>query len=98
MSSENMVQIERHPIAFTRAIRLIMALGSAALLIGAADPETRIAVTLQPDLVKDASGRLLVFAVPATRENMASDAVDLERGGDVSVVARDVASFRASRS
>jgi len=78
--------------------RLILALGSASLLIGAAEPEMRIAVTLQSDLAKDASGRLLVFAAPATSENMTSDAVDLERAGGVSVAARDVPSFGANRS
>jgi enterochelin esterase-like enzyme/uncharacterized protein (DUF2141 family) len=93
-----MVEIELSPNALPKAIRLILASGLASLLIGAAEPETRIAVTLQSDLVKDASGRLLVFAAPASNENRESDAVDLERGGGVSVVAREVPSFGISRS
>ncbi|SER56570.1 Putative esterase [Sphingobium sp. YR768] len=93
-----MVEIKPRGGALSKATRLTLASALASLLIGAGEPETRFAVTLQPDLVKDASGRLLVFAVPATRENMASNAVDLEREGGVSVVARDVPSFGASRS
>lgn len=93
-----MVKIEVRRRALSRATRLILASALASLLIGAAEPETRFAVTLQPGLAKDASGRLLVFAAPVTSENVSSDAVDLERGGNVSVAARDVASFGASRS
>ena len=78
--------------------RLVVAVGSASLLIGAAEPDMRFAVTLDPGVAEDASGRLLVFAVPATSENVTSDAVDLERGGSVSVAARDVPGFDAARS
>jgi enterochelin esterase-like enzyme/uncharacterized protein (DUF2141 family) len=93
-----MIETELRRGALSKAIRLILASGLASLLIGAAEPETRFAVTLQSDLAKDASGRLLVFAVPATSENMTSEAVDLERGGGLSVAARDVPSFGAIRS
>ncbi len=93
-----MVKIQLRRRALSKAIRLILALGSASLLMGAGQPETRFAVTLQAGLVKDASGRLLVFATPVTNENMTSDAVDLERDGSVSVSARDVPSFGASRA
>jgi uncharacterized protein (DUF2141 family)/alpha-beta hydrolase superfamily lysophospholipase len=93
-----MVKIEGRRRALSKATRLILAWGSASLLIGAAAPATRIAVTLQPDLAKDASGRLLVFAAPATSETVTSDAVDLERAGGVSVAARDVARFGAGCS
>lgn len=90
------IGVRRRPLS--KATRLILTSLSASLLIGAAEPGMRFAVTLQSDLAKDASGRLLVFAAPATSENMTSDAVDLERGGGVSVAARDVPSFGASRS
>jgi enterochelin esterase-like enzyme/uncharacterized protein (DUF2141 family) len=93
-----MIETERRRGALSKAISLILASGSALLLIGAAEPETRFAVTLQPELVKDASGRLLVFAVPATDENRKSDAVDVERGAGVSVAVCDVQGFGASRS
>jgi enterochelin esterase-like enzyme/uncharacterized protein (DUF2141 family) len=93
-----MIETELRRGALSKAIRLILASGLASLLIAAAEPETRFAVTVQSDLAKDASGRLLVFAVPATSENMTSDAVDLERGGGVSVAACDVQGFGASRS
>lgn len=97
-TNETLVQIKVRRKALSKAVRLILTSGSASLLIGAAEPETRFAVTLQSDLADDASGRLLVFAAPATSENMKSDAVDLERGGGVSVAARDVPSFGARRS
>ncbi len=93
MSNEAIIETEPRREASSKATRFILASGLASLLIGAAEPETRVAVTLQPDLAEDASGRLLVFAARATSENMTSDAVDLERGEDVSVAARDVASF-----
>lgn len=92
-----MVETEQRRRALPKAIPLILASGSAAFLIGAAEPETRIAVTLQSDLVEDAGGRLLVFAAPATSENMTSDAIDLERGGGISVAGRDISSFGANR-
>ncbi|MDX3899350.1 MAG: alpha/beta hydrolase-fold protein [Sphingobium sp.] len=98
VSYETMIETELRRRALSKATRLILASGLASLLIGAAEPETRFAVTLQPDLADDASGRLLVFAAPATNENMTSDAVDLERAGGVSVAARDLPSFGASRS
>jgi enterochelin esterase-like enzyme/uncharacterized protein (DUF2141 family) len=93
-----MIETELRRRTLSKAVRLILASGSALLLIGAAEPEARFAVTLHADLADDAGGRLLVFATPATRENMTSDAVDLERDRSVSVAARDVASFGASRS
>lgn len=98
MSNEAIIETEPRREASSKATRFILASGLASLLIGAAEPETRVAVTLQPDLAEDASGRLLVFAARATSGNMTSDAVDLERGEDVSVAARDVASFGTSRS
>jgi enterochelin esterase-like enzyme len=82
----------------SRATRLFLGSGLALLLISAAEPEVRIAVALQSDDGMDASGRLLVFAEPATSENMTSDTVDVARGGSVAVAARDVASFGANRS
>ncbi|WP_419827750.1 alpha/beta hydrolase [Sphingomonas sp.] len=71
------------------------------LLAAASLPETRLAVTLPAGWNGDASGRLLLFAEPATAENAKADAVDTaEFGGKdaVSVAARDVASFGAARS
>lgn len=93
-----MIETKSRRRKLSKATRLILLSALASLLIGAGEPETRFAVTLQSDLPKDASGRLLVFATSATNENMTSDAVDLERGGGVSVVALDVPSFGASRS
>ncbi|MBB3911868.1 alpha/beta hydrolase-fold protein [Sphingomonas desiccabilis] len=58
----------------------------------------RIAVALQFDAGMDASGRLLVFAEPATGENMTNDTVDVARGGNVAVAARDVTGFGARGS
>jgi len=84
--------------ALSKATRLVLASGSAVFLIGAAAPDVRFAVTLPSALAEDASGRLLVFAAPATNRNATSDTIDLERGGTVSVAARDVPSFGASRS
>jgi enterochelin esterase-like enzyme len=66
-------------------------------LLGAAMPETRIAVTLPSGSGGDARGRLLLFAAPATPENPSADAVDIDSAG-VSVAARDVASFGRDRS
>lgn len=82
----------------SRAARLILGSGSAFLLIGAAEAEIRIAVALQSDVGMDASGRVLVFAEPATSENMTSDTVDVARGRSVSVAAREVPSFGPRRS
>lgn len=93
-----MVENEVRRRALSKAIRLVVLSASASLLIGAAQPELRFAVTLQSDLAKDASGRLLLFAAPATSETMTRDAVDLERGEGVSVAARDVPGFGADRS
>lgn len=85
-------------MALSRKVRLLLATGSALLLIGAATPELRFAVALSPALADDASGRLLLFAEPATSENATSSAVDLERGHSVSVAAHDVTGFGPSRS
>lgn len=81
-----------------RAAKIILAAASAPLLIGAAEPDVGIAVTLQSDLAEDACGRLLVFVAPETSENTTSVSVDLQRGGNVSIAGRDVASFGADRS
>jgi predicted aspartyl protease len=61
----------------SRATRLVLGSALALLLIGAAEPETRSAVALQSDGGMDASGRLPIFAEPATSENMTSDKVDM---------------------
>jgi enterochelin esterase-like enzyme/uncharacterized protein (DUF2141 family) len=98
VSGAVLIEVALRGRALTKAIRVLLASGSAFLLIGAAEPETRFTVTLQSDLAEDATGRLLVFAAPATSENATSDTIDLERGGEVSVAARDVASFGTSRS
>lgn len=69
---------------------------AAALAQGPADlPETRIAVTLPDALAEDASGRLLVFAQPATEQNADAEAVDANHyvPSLVAVAARDVATF-----
>jgi enterochelin esterase-like enzyme len=93
-----MISIAVRHGALSKATRLVLASGLALFLIGAAAPDVRFAVTLAPALAEDASGRLLVFAAPATSENVRSDTIDLERGGRVSVAARDVPSFGANRS
>lgn len=79
-------------------MRLLLASASAALLIGAADPEPRFIVTLRPDLAADARGRLLVFAAPASGADARGAAVDLDRGRQVWVAGRDVAGFSGGRS
>lgn len=78
--------------------RLLLASAAAALLIGAAEPEPRLTVTLRPDLAADARGRLLVFAAPASGGEAPGDTVDLERGRPVWVAGRDVAGFGAGSS
>jgi enterochelin esterase-like enzyme len=83
--------------AWSTAIRLAIAFGTAALLAGTAKADVNFTVTLGPELAGDASGRLLVFATPATSENAAAAAVDLQRGGGVWVAGRDVTDFGASR-
>lgn len=82
----------------SRMWRLLLASAAAALLIGAAEPEPRLTVTLRPDLAADARGRLLVFAAPASGGEAPGDAVDLERGRPVWVAGRDVAGFGAGFS
>lgn len=72
----------------------------ACLLVGATLPETRVIITLPPDLAADVGGRLLLFAEPATPANGSADRVD---AGDpdavgVSVAARDVAGFGPARA
>ncbi|WP_443024274.1 alpha/beta hydrolase [Sphingomonas sp. PR090111-T3T-6A] len=69
-------------------------------LVGAAAPETRVTVSLPPDLAGDAGGRLLLFAEPATPGNANADEVDTDatdRNG-VSVAGRDVAGFGSGRA
>lgn len=84
----------------TMPIRALLA--PLLLLLAAASlPETRIAVTLPAGWNGDASGRLLIFAEPATADNAKTDAVDTaEFGGKdaVSVAARDVATFGRDRT
>lgn len=79
-----------------RAVRLGLPLVAPGL-IGAAAPETRIAVTLPPRLAAQAGGRLLIFAQQAA--SPAADPASVDLGApDVSVAARDVASFGPARS
>ncbi|TXC72225.1 enterochelin esterase [Sphingomonas ginsenosidivorax] len=73
-------------------MRLLLAPLIAAGLVAATSPGTRVVVALPPGIVGDASGRLLLFAVPATAKNADSDAVDVDSDG-VSVAAQDVAGF-----
>ncbi len=54
MSNEAIIETEPRREASSKATRFILASGLASLLIGAAEPETRVAVTLQPDLAEDA--------------------------------------------
>jgi len=98
MNSEAIIAVAMRRRVLPTATRAVVALGLPLFLIGAAAPETRFAITLPPDLAQNASGRLLVFATPATSENLTNDAVDLERDGSVSVAARDVPGFGAGRS
>jgi S-formylglutathione hydrolase FrmB len=73
---------------------------AAIVLAGATGPETRIAVTLPIVSAKDAGGRLLVFAEPATPANASADTIDA--GGldteRLSVAGRDVTTFASGRS
>ncbi|WP_277981100.1 hypothetical protein [Sphingomonas phyllosphaerae] len=64
-----------------------------ALLIGGADPEPRLIVTLRHDLAADARGKRLVFAAPASGADAHGEAVDPERGRQVWVAGRDVPKF-----
>lgn len=81
---------------------MFKSLAMAALpisLLGAGLPESRIVVTLPPALADDASGRLLVFAEPATPSNATADNVDSDGpSSSVSIAGRDVAGFGGSRS
>ncbi|WCT72252.1 alpha/beta hydrolase-fold protein [Sphingomonas naphthae] len=68
-------------------------------LLGTTTPETRFAVTLPAGLGDDPAGRLLLFAEPATPENMKAAGVDTDASGrdGVSVAARDIAGFGPAR-
>jgi hypothetical protein len=80
--------------------RMAMPLCGLLLLAAAPLPETRIEVTLPAGWTGDASGRLLIFAEPATPDNAADTEIDSAafRPRPVSVAARDVASFGSARS
>ncbi|WP_436804889.1 hypothetical protein [Sphingomonas sp. DT-51] len=92
-----MTAVARHA-GVSKLTRLLLASVSAGLLIGAADPEPRLIVTLRPDLAADARGRLLVFATPASGAVARGDAADLERGRQVWVTGRDVSRFGPERA
>jgi len=81
-------------------MRLLLAPAFAFALLGASIPETRFAVTLSSAFPADASGRLLLFAEPATPGNVNADGVDVggADGDGVSVAARDVAGFGDERA
>jgi hypothetical protein len=68
----------------------------AIAFLGATPPDPRIAVTLSSGCAGDASGRILLFAEPATPQNANTDIVDI--GGGVAVAARDIAGFGPARS
>jgi enterochelin esterase-like enzyme len=85
--------------------RLAVSLGALLLLAAAPPsptplPETRVRVTLPAGWTGDASGRLLVFAEPATADNAKDSEIDSAafRPKPVSVAARDVASFGQDRA
>lgn len=81
-------------------MRVFLLSATMPALLGAAVPETRFAVTMPPGLAADASGRLLLFAEPATPGNAQADEVDTDatdRNG-VSVAARDVTGFGPGRT
>lgn len=73
-------------------MRTLIVAAAALALTGATRLETRFTVTLSPTLMETASGRLLIFAEPATPDNATKDSVDV--GGPdrsaVWVAARDV--------
>lgn len=81
-------------------MKLLLVSAGIVSLAGAAAPETRIVVTLPATLAADVRGHLLLFAERATPANAEADSIDI--GGTdpsrLSVAARDVASFRVSRS
>jgi hypothetical protein len=68
--------------------------------LGAASPETRFAVIPPQTVAADATGRLLIFAEPATPANADRDYVDVDApdSKDVSVAARNVAGFGPAHS
>lgn len=72
---------------------------AAFVLLGAAVPETRFAITLPTTVAEDTGGRLLLFAEPVTSDSATIDTVDV--GGPdhraVSVAARDLAGFGKGR-
>jgi hypothetical protein len=81
-------------------MRLIFLSMALPALLGATMPETRFAVSLPSSFEDDRSGRLLLFAEPATLANATATEVDTDasdRNG-VSVAARDVAGFGATRT
>jgi len=74
----------------------LLAVLAAAPAVAAPLPETRIAVTLPAGFTGATSGRLLVFAEPATPQNADAKSIDTAEFGSseaVSVAARDVAGF-----
>lgn len=81
-------------------MRFYLALLLLVVLTGAAMPDTVIQVALPQGFPGDAGGRLLVFVQPLAPGREGSDHVDI--GGPdsegVSVAARDVTSFGASRT
>jgi len=83
-------------------IRILLSAALLALTAAAPAslPETRITVTLPDGWQGDASGRLLVFAEPATAKNADAKDIDTAEFGSsagVSVAARDVEGFGADR-
>jgi hypothetical protein len=84
----------RSLLHLTRLIFVVPAL----CLMGAAHPETRIAVTLPTGIDSTASGRLLVFAERVTAGNASASAVDIGNPqAKVAVAARDVSDFGPDR-
>lgn len=81
-------------------MRLLLLAAALPTMLGATIPETRIAVTLPATIAPDASGRLLLFAQPATAETANTPDVDTDAADHdgVAVAARDVSGFGPART
>jgi hypothetical protein len=96
----NIFQMSKPLAAALGGLLALVAAPAVAGVAAAPIAETRVQVTLPPGWADDASGRLLLFAEPATAQNAADTEIDSAafRPKPVSVAARDVASFGTGRA
>ncbi|MEE4453374.1 hypothetical protein V2S85_17105, partial [Novosphingobium resinovorum] len=92
------MNMKLYPAKSTLHLTRLMSVVPAFCLMGAALPDSRIAVTLPATVESAASGRLLVFAERVTAENASADAVDIgSPEAKVAVASREVSDFGPDR-